>query len=141
MQNRLIGLLVSVLPATSISAQRAFPNGALSSNERWDEIRSDWYSEELRVLQEPSLWREARRADETVYRFLWLRAFHAPLCVCLRIHGGSAAITFKEGKYHGAGETGKLLQTRTTPVSQERVAAFLKKVVEVHFWSIPSPNK
>ena len=105
-----------------------------------DEISSDWYSQELRFLHEPPLWRESRRPDETVYRFLWLRAFHAPVCVCLNIHSGSASITFKQGKFHGAGKPGKLLRTNTTPVSREQVDAFLKKVAAVRFWSIPSPQ-
>ena len=105
-----------------------------------DEISSDWYSQELRFLHEPPLWRESRRPNETVYRFLWLRAFHAPVCVCLNIHSDAASITFKESRFHGAGEPGKLLRTKTTPVSREQVHAFLKKVAAVHFWSIPSPN-
>jgi hypothetical protein len=140
MRKSLIGFLASALLANCISAQQYFPVGALSSDTKMDKIRSDWYSEELGFLHEPSLWRESRRHDETVYRFLWLRAFHAPVCVRLAIHSGPASITFKEGKFHGAGEPGKLLRTRTTLASREQVDAFFKRVAEVHFWSIPSPN-
>ena len=140
MQKSLIGLLASALLTTCISAQQYFPVGALSSDTKMDTIRSDWYSQELKFLHEPSLWPESRRAHETMYRFLWLRAFNAPICVCLIIHSDSASIIFKEGAFHGAGEPGRLLRIRTTPVSREQLDAFLKRVTEVHFWSIPSPN-
>jgi hypothetical protein len=141
MRRSLIGALASGLLTICMSAQRYYPVGALSSDTKMDTIRSDWYSQELRFLHEPSLWRESRRPKKTVYRFLWLRAFHPPICVCLAIHSDSASITFKEGAFHGAGEPGRLLRTRTTRVSREQVNAFLKRVAEVHFWSIPSPNR
>lgn len=104
-----------------------------------DEFRSEWYSQELSSLGEPSLLGESR-SHNVVYRFLWLRAFHGPVCVCLKIHDNSGSITFKEGRFHGAGEPGGLLRSRTTAVSREQVEAFLKRVAEFQFWSIPSPN-
>lgn len=140
MQKSLIVFLASTLMATCISAQQYFPHGALSSDTKMDRIRYDWYSQELRWLHEPSLWQHIQGSDETVYRFLWLRAFHAPACVSLTIHSGSASITFKEGAFHGAAQPGRLLRTRTSAVSREQVKAFLKRVAEVHFWRIPSPD-
>jgi hypothetical protein len=140
MLKSLIGFLASTLMATCISAQQYFPPGALSLDAKMDTIRSDWYSQELRFLHEPSLWRDSRRSGDTAYRFLWLRAFHAPVCVCFTIHSGSASLIFKKGALHGAGEPGRLLRTRTIALSREQVDAFLKRVAEVHFWNIPSPN-
>jgi hypothetical protein len=99
MRRSLIGVLASGLLATCISAQRYYPVGALSSDTKMDTIRSDWYSRELEFLHEPSLWRESRRPEETVYRFLWLRAFHPPICVCLAIDSGSASITSKRVRF------------------------------------------
>lgn len=140
MQKLLIVFLASTLMATCISAQQYFPQGALSSDTKMDSIRSDWYSQELRWLHERPLWRNGQRSNETVYRFLWLGAFHPPISVCLTVHGGSASVAFKEGAFHGAGEPGRLLRSMTSAASREQVDAFLKRVADVRFWSIPSPN-
>ena len=105
-----------------------------------DEIRSDLYSEELKIFHEPSVWQESRRPHNAVYRFLWLRAFHPPLCVRLDLRSDSALITSKEGQFHGAAEQGKLLRTKTSLVLQSQVDGFLRKVAEVHFWTTLSPN-
>lgn len=123
-----------------MSAQRFFPVGALSTDRKMDEIRSDWYSEELTVLHEPSLWQESHRSHDTVYRFLWLRAFHPPLCVRLNIGSHMTSVTSKEGRFHGAAEPGKLLRTRTSLVPQSQVDTFLRDVADDHFWTTPSPN-
>jgi hypothetical protein len=140
MQKLLVALLSSALLTTCMSAQQFFPIGALSINRKMDEIRSDWYSEELNVLHEPSIWQGSHRSHDTIYRFLWLRAFHPPLCVRLDIGSRTASITSKEGRYHGAGEPGKLLQTKTSRVPQRQVDKYLRDVAENHFWTIPSPN-
>lgn len=136
----LVGLLSGALLAACMSAQQFFPIGALSSDKKMDQIRSDWYSEELKFLHEPSVWQESRRSHDTVYRFVWLRAFHPPLCVRLDLRSHPASIISKEGQFHGAVEQGKLLRAKTSLVSQNQVDAFLREVAEVHFWSIPSPN-
>lgn len=138
---KLLNILLSLaLLAGYMSAEQFFPVGALSTDRKMDEIRSDWYSEELKALHEPSVWQVSHRSHDAVYRFLWLRAFHPPLCVRLDIGDHTASITFKEGRFHGAGEPGKLLRTKTSLVPQSQVHAFLRDVAEDHFWTIPSPN-
>jgi hypothetical protein len=123
-----------------MSAQQFFPVGALSSDRKIDEIRADLYSEELKVLHEPSVWQESRRSHDTVYRFVWLRAFHSPLCVRLEIRSDTASITSKEGQFHGAAHRGRLLRTKTSLVPRSQVDKFLRDVAEDHFWTSPSPN-
>jgi len=85
-------------PATlALSAQDSyFPKGALSDYDRVDIGKADWYSGQLRALDEPSLLEEAKNPSLESYRFVWLRTFHHPVAVRLDIMAdGSGKLTVK----------------------------------------------
>jgi len=119
-----------------------FPAGAICTDKKMDGIKNEWYSQELSTLREPSVWRISReRPDAEIYRFLWLRSFHAPISVRLTISkDGTALLISKEGTFHGATESGKLARVRQKVMTREQVKKFLDAVQTVHFWSIRTPS-
>lgn len=136
----IIALTVSALLCVCTRAQQYFPAGTLSSDQKMEEFSSDWYSQELESLHEPVLYPHSKHPDELVYRFLWLRSFHPPLCARLDIYNGFALLTFKEGKFHDVVQPGGLSRARTIRISRDRAGTFLKKVADAAFWNMPSPN-
>jgi len=48
--------IISFLSTATMAQVRYFPTGSLSSNQGSDEFRAKWYSEQLKALEEPSLW-------------------------------------------------------------------------------------
>jgi hypothetical protein len=142
MRKRLGYLFVVVLSARFVLAQQFFPAGALSADSEMDRLRADWYSQELATLHEPSLFRDPRkRLGAEEYRFLWLRSFHAPICVRLTVsndNGGTLIV--KQGNVHGGTEAGKLMKVETKRLSREQVKPFLDRIKSVQFWKIRSPN-
>jgi hypothetical protein len=78
-------LLVAVLTATA--QDEFFPKHAFANDSRNDQFRSDWYSRELRILDEPSLLAIAKDASSESYRFLWLRTFHHPVAIRVDLRG------------------------------------------------------
>ncbi|MBV9036387.1 MAG: hypothetical protein JO182_18005 [Acidobacteriaceae bacterium] len=139
---RLGYLLLIVLSSRFALAQQFFPTGALSADNKWDRIKADWYSQELTTLHEPSLFRDPiKRLDAEEYRFLWLRSFHAPICVRLIVgNDNGRTLIAKEGSVHGGTEAGKLIKVQTKRLSREQVKSFLDRIDSVQFWKIHSPN-
>jgi hypothetical protein len=58
-----------------------FPKSSLDSRGR--ELKSQWYSSQLRALQEPSLLSLSKSPSAESYRFLWLRTFNHPIAIRL----------------------------------------------------------
>jgi hypothetical protein len=125
-----------------VPAQQYFPAGALSSNNKMDRIKAEWYSAELAALHEPSVWKSSSEQPQAeAYRFLWLRSFNAPICIRLTIkEDGTGSLTTKEGSVHGGTEFGKLTRVETRTVSKEQMKVFLDRVRTVKFWNIRSPG-
>jgi hypothetical protein len=119
-----------------------FPAGALAIDKKMDRFKAEWYSQELAVLGEPSVWKASReRSALEVYRFLWLRSFHAPICIRLTIENdGTGSLISKEGSVHGGTEFGKLTHAQKTVISKEQTKAFLDRVRAVEFWNLRSPS-
>ena len=71
---------------TSLMRQQLIcpPGSDVDSISVLDQFEVDWYSEELRSLEEPSLYRPAAKSAprhvETV-RFTWIRSFHDPVVI------------------------------------------------------------
>jgi hypothetical protein len=137
----LAGLILIALFAGG-PAQQYFPPGALSSNNKMDRIKAEWYSSELAALREPSVWKGSSELPKAeVYRFLWLRSFNASICIRLTIKDdGTGSLTTKEGNVHGGTELGKLTRVETRTISRAQMKAFLDRVRTVQFWNIRSPS-
>jgi hypothetical protein len=69
-------LLVSAF--ASLAQETYFPKNALGDDAWGDQFKAKRYSQELKVLEEPSLLEQAKKPSFESYRFLWLRTFKHP---------------------------------------------------------------
>jgi hypothetical protein len=116
-----------------------FPKGSLSDNPRSDQSRSDWYSNDLKALQEPSLLQLAKNSSLESYRFVWLRTFHHPVIVRLDLApDGTGQLTTKVSSGAGGYDPGHLVENKARPVTREATERFLTKVKQEQFWKLPS---
>lgn len=80
----------------------------------FDAFRSDWYSQHLTAMGEPSLV-DVASGGGTAVRFLWLRSFHQPIAV--RVQATEDAMRLVATRLSGAGgyEPG-IVESRTERV-------------------------
>ena len=130
--------LLSALIA-AIAQEPYFPQGVLEDNERGDSFRSQWYSKQLKALQEPSLFQMSKDSKVESYRFVWLRTFHHPVIVRVDIKAdGSAELTTKVSSGAGGYEPGKLIENASRPLVQRQTDKFLGTVKRLQFWELPT---
>jgi len=129
-------LLATVCLAAVASTQlKYFPDGTLDPDPERAARRVKWYSDELTQLKEPSLLEPQVGASAESDRFLWLRSFHADMCIRLDVNGdGTSRVTTKITADKPA--TGKAKTTRVTQVTKEQTASFLAIVDQNGFWKL-----
>ena len=121
-----------------------FPPDAFSSGTNSPHSVVDWYSKHLRAMGEPSVFQSARTESNATYRFTWLRSFHEPVAVRLRVlqdGSGDLHAVMLDGK--GGYEPGKIKKTVDTHVKAKDVRIFQQKFDLIEFWnrSIDSSKK
>ncbi len=141
---RSFSVLVIFALSLAVSAQDQqpyFPNGVLSEIPRVDVFKTNWYSNQLRALNEPSLLSLATDHTQESYRFVWLRSFHHPVVVRLSIaKDGIGKITSKEGNGAGGYKPGKADVNKLLPATPKQTQAFLAKIEQTDFWNILSQD-
>jgi len=114
-----------------------FPPGSLSDIPRNDEFLSQWYSAQLKALDEPSLWALSKSQKGQSYRFLWLRTFHHPIAIRIDIKAdGSAQLTTKMTSGAGGFKPGRLMKNITSGLTKEQTDRFLNKIKQHGFWEL-----
>jgi hypothetical protein len=133
----ILGLVVATL---SLSAQeRYFPPGALDDDQRSEQLLTDWYSGQLKALEEPSLLKLAANPSVESYRFVWLRTFHHPVAVRLVLRtDGIGELTLKVANGAGGYAPGHLIENVSRPLTRQQTASFLERVKAVQFWELPN---
>ena len=120
-------------------AQQYFPDGIFGPQTKANDFVVDWYSQQLRVLVEPSLWETSQGTKGQAYRFLWLRSFHHPVVVRLTVNSdGTSTLVTKVASGQGGYKPGKLIENRTSQVSREQTRWFLNGVEELKYWDLPT---
>jgi hypothetical protein len=139
MKRAFFGLVCFWLLSGSVSAQRYFPDHAFSTDDSANQFKIDWYSKNLKALEEPSLWELSQESKQQVYRFLWLRTFHHPVAVRIEFQSdGSASVTVKVTDGAGGYAPGNLVENRANQFSRIRVKWFLDRVDELKYWNLPT---
>lgn len=122
---------------TTLGQTRYFPPRSLDEDARGDEFLSQWYSDELRTLDEPSLWELSKSKKEESYRFLWLRTFHHPIAVRIDIKAdGSSQLTVKMTSGTGGFRPGHLVRNSKSFLTKEQTDSFLEKIKQHKFWEL-----
>jgi hypothetical protein len=62
-------------------------------NSNYRDFKQKWYSSSLYSFKEPILYTETD--SETIYRLLWLRSFHKPVCFTMKEFNGSYFLNAK----------------------------------------------
>jgi hypothetical protein len=84
------------------------------------DLLTDWYGKHLTSMHEPSLWAAAVRG-ETMYRFLWLRTFDAPIAVRVVIDGWRAHLVAARTSGQGGYDPGPVDARRERALSWAEV--------------------
>lgn len=82
-----------------------------------------WYLKVMSAADEPSLYRRSLEPGSAVYRFSWLRSFHAPMTVRVEeTVGGDMRLIAKRLSGQGGYDPGEIAETIDRPLSKaERV--------------------
>jgi hypothetical protein len=122
----------------SVGAQSPyFPKGAFSSDTQEDKFVSNWYSNNLTALKEPSLFALRETQSLESYRFVWLRTFHHPVAIRLDLKAdGTGILTTKIASGAGGYNPGALVVKQTRLLASEEIQSVLKRVTESNFWSL-----
>ena len=132
-------LAFAFLSLTAWPQTRFFPANALSDDERGDKFRANWYSTQLKALEEPSLLEFAAKPSCESYRFLWLRTFHHPVAIRLDVRAdGTGVLSTKVSSGAGGYGPGHLIENISRPVFREQVQALLRHLNKADYWSLPS---
>lgn len=134
-------LLYEVDLRNAYRLRQYFPPGTFRGiYEGRDRSIQRWYAQNLFALREESLFSEQLAPGSAVYRFLWLRSFHNPVSVRLRVFpDGRGVATLKVSDGAGGYNPGSLAEQKEVPVSAEDVAVFLAKLEQgAHFWDLPT---
>jgi hypothetical protein len=136
---RLCSIAAFLLAATLSTAQTSFfPSHAFDTDTRYNHFIDDWYSHQLRALNEPSLLTQSKDPSAQSYRFLWLRTFHHPIAVRLDLKSdGTAILTTKISSGAGGYAPGHLVMNTSKPLTKQQTDIFLHKINIDKFWELP----
>jgi len=138
--NRFLSVAITaflLLGSTNVGQTDYFPAATLESH-----FKERWYSDQLRALGEPSLWRLSKTETTETYRFLWLRSFHHPISVRLDVHqDDTGTLTAKATDGQGGYKPGRLVMNKTRALTREQTKWALDRINEVSFWGLPSNEK
>jgi len=131
---------LATLLAFSVSACHAqfFPKSSLDV--RGDDFKANWYSAQLRALEEPSLFELASNPLSHSYRFLWLRTFNHPIAIRVDIKpDGTGTLMIKMASGAGGYAPGTLIENTSQALDETQIRSFLALVDRVNFWTVPNP--
>lgn len=122
-----------------------FPEGALTEqtpsnpdfSRDWDISRRAQYSSHLAVMGEPSLSCGASDADE-IYRFTWLRSWHAPIAMRVERRDGVYAMMTAQLDGYGGYEPGGVVVRVETAMDGAEWAKLTAALEHAQFWSVPT---
>jgi hypothetical protein len=141
--NSYIALLLLLMSgAATIAQTRYFPPRSLDDDPRGDDFVSQWYSGQLKALDEPSLWALSKSQKGQSYRFLWLRTFHHPVAIRIDIKAdGSSQLTTKITSGAGGYKPGHLTENISFGLSKEQTDRFLSEIKKHGFWELESRQR
>jgi hypothetical protein len=138
-----LALILSIVFGVSVTPAQTgyFPDSTFSTNPN-DHFVTDWYSGQLRALQEPSLFALSKNTAAQQYRFLWLRTFHHPVAVRVEVkEDGTGLLTTKITSGAGGYSPGNIITSHVRPMSKEETQRIVSLVTKSDFWNLPSYSR
>ena len=132
MRNVAIGIALLFASLASCAQDGFFPKSAFES----DRFMADWFTDELKVLGEPSLWQGSKTSPSESYRFLWLRTFHHPIAIRLDLRNDGVGILTTKVASGTSGFPQKkpyLVENISRPLTREQTQSFLGRINKVSF--------
>jgi len=131
-----IALVVLLTAALAVSllapGPHYFPTGALGSDQETDAFRSRWYSQHLKALGEPVLYKAGPPGS---FRFTWLRSFHHPIAIRVSpMGGGFYQLTATELGGAGGYAPGPVVSRRQRMLSPQESAQALEFFRDPDLW-------
>jgi hypothetical protein len=139
MKTSLATLAFLALFATPPRAQEApyFPDMALEQDWRDHAFTVNWYTKQLKGLEEPSLL-ALSKTQAHAYRFLWLRSFHNPVAVRINVRDdGTSLLTVKITNGKGGYDPGVLVRNETRNLTRKQTRLYLELVRKSDYWNLP----
>jgi hypothetical protein len=131
-------ILLAMAFGSTFAQGQYFPKSSLDFEK--DEFKAQWYSSQLRALQEPSLLKLTMTTSVESYRFLWLRSFHHPIAIRLEVRpDGTSVLTTKVTNGAGGYRPGALIVNSSSILNREQTRGFLSHIEKGYFWKAPNP--
>lgn len=119
-----------------------FPAGVFATSPEISDFCARWYSKHLRAMGAESLLAASTDKHTRAYRFLWLRTFHHPIAVLLRIRpDGSGQLNSVELNGYGGYGPGTILTTQIAELSKDQVDKFEGLISAAEFWASPTVDQ
>lgn len=133
---------VEVVAGDTATIQVVMERGSsdiLVAYEKLTEDYVEWYSEQLRAMNEPPLCEAPRSEDTHAYRFLWLRAFDNPILVKIEIKpDGTGVLWLKITSGRGGEERSELIREERKALTEDNVKSLLQYLEGSNFWDLPT---
>jgi hypothetical protein len=107
----------------------------------------DSFSKNVAAMDEPSMFELSSDKDNHSYRFLWLRSFHEPVSVRIKIHSNGAGTLYVKmcdhNAWHGPNtkmedKTNTKIEDRTVDLTKDAVDAIMEKLNDAEYWDMPA---
>jgi hypothetical protein len=115
-----------------------FPDFSFSNDEKIHEFSESWYSSHLKIMGECSLHNIPISDGNVIYRFLWLRTFHNP--ICFKLTKGIDTIELKLIVLSGFGgyDPGEVKEFITKSITESQYNKIESIIEELNFWNLSS---
>jgi hypothetical protein len=118
-----------------------FPNLVFDSDKEGHDFVVDWYSEHLRAMKEPSLWKLSERdRSATVYRLLWLPTFDRPVSVRLVKSGKWATLHAVLLSGRGGYDPGRVIVSKSAKIAGRQWDDFNRLIDKIKIWQMPTKD-
>lgn len=138
----LVSIALAMLIGMAVASEPYFPELVFSQRKAANDSRVEWYSEHLRAMGEPSMWKLSRDdLGSTGYRFLWLPTEGHPVAV--RIVKAREGAVLKLVQLNGAGgfSPGKVAINKEVALSNQQWEGLTAFVSRARFWEMPIVDK
>ena len=124
----------SISPKDSNTLYFPSSSSKLNSTDYLNKFNNKWYSRVLYTLNEPVIFQSNDSLE--VFRFIWLRTFHNPICIRVNNYNSKRILTLKISGGAGGFDEGKMILDTSFYISQKEWDIFKSKVTEINFWNL-----